>query len=274
MRIDLRRSTRLLSKQRGRPTQSWAINSWVSSGDSNEWNSCKDVSPTGIFYIVSHVVTSVKRRLLDVQSRATSRLFKISCCLLRVLMKCAMAVTEKKGVQSVNEMTVTKKRERDGYRWGEKEGLGKPWGNRTLGLLGSFSRSGDLSKIRTSIVHHSLFLCQTPSHPLRLAHVTVPPLSQLTTQHLKRKASRGHKEILWVLFFSTGCVLYLQSTFNSDLVSDCVCLPQHWPDRFLFPREKSHGGCHSDRGEGLPEVEQGKREARKEGIPDPRQVWA
>lgn len=65
-------------------------------------------------------------------------------------------------------------RRKDGER--SRQGLGDPLGNLKPSPLSSVSRSDDLSKITTSIVHHSLSLSLTLSRLLHLSHVTIAPL--------------------------------------------------------------------------------------------------
>lgn len=60
---------------------------------------------------------------------------------------------------------------------------------------------------------YSLSLNQTPSHPLHLSHVTIPPLLELKAQHLKQKDAHGNEEILCFIFHCM-CLL-LQHTWTT-----------------------------------------------------------
>ncbi len=92
---------------------------------------------------------------------------------------------KKRGQQSENEDEIVAgkgresgtERERQRKRERSRQGLGNPLGNLKPSPHGSFSRSDDLSKIRTSIVHHSLSLNQTPSHLLHFISRHRPSLN-------------------------------------------------------------------------------------------------
>lgn len=95
-----------------------------------------------------------------------------------------------------------------------RKGLGNPSGNLSPGSLGSFGRSDDLSKIRTSIVHLGSSLNQTPSHLFHLSHVTVRPKLQFKSPTTETKNFVGTREIIGFSFHRACSCLKNMSKFS------------------------------------------------------------
>lgn len=183
------------------------------------------------------------------------------------------------------EAAMAGERRKDGER--SRQGLGDPLGNLKPSPLSSVSRSDDLSKITTSIVHHSLSLSLTLSRLLHLSHVTIAPLfiSGANTWNERSRRDANTTAVFHSMSSSPRCVfqsecletssLSLRAATATHLVPNAVIHLSIYLNRLSWPlpfaRERSDGVCYSDHSAGLPEVHQGEGESWTESVPGPRQ---
>ena len=108
-----------------------------------------------------------------------------------------------------------REREREREEDRSRQGLGNPSGNLRPSPLGSFGRSDDLSKIRTSIVHRGLSLNQTPSHPLRSISRHRPSAAAALDSTPETKGLAGTRGDP-LFHFSIGQCRMFKCVFESD----------------------------------------------------------